>query len=134
MGRIEKNLVNCKPSEFLKQTMKIKRTVEKWLKDIEFSEIRKRMPKVQPINGNTQEAIQEQAYKNLSTILDNAFEKYPEETLEVIALCCFIEPKDVDNYLMRDYLIAISDLIKDETVLTFFSSLVQLGQTFTQNQ
>lgn len=36
-----KNLANCTPSEFLKQTNKIKKSVEKWLKATDIMEIRK---------------------------------------------------------------------------------------------
>lgn len=131
---IEKNLITCKPSEFLKQTMRLKRTAEKWLKDIKFAEIRKQLPDLENIEGDTEKAIQEQALKNLSAILENAFEKYPDETLEVIALCCFIEPEDVDEYPTGEYLKTMSEMIHDEAVLTFFSSLVQLGQMLTRNQ
>ena len=130
---IEKNLVNCKPSEFLKQTMRLKKKAEKWLQDIKFSEIRKTLPDLEA-GGDTEKAIQDQAVKNLWMILENAFDKYPDETLEIIGLCCFIEPQEVDEYPVGAYLKAISEMIRDEDVLAFFSSLVQLGQMLTRNQ
>ena len=37
-----KNLANCTPTEFLKQTSKIKRSAEKWLKVTDIMAIRKR--------------------------------------------------------------------------------------------
>jgi hypothetical protein len=43
-----KNLANCTPREFLKQTSKIKGSVEKWLKVTDVMNIRKRMPKALP--------------------------------------------------------------------------------------
>jgi hypothetical protein len=39
-----KNLANCKPSEFLSQTNKIRKSVEKWLKLTDIINIRKRIP------------------------------------------------------------------------------------------
>ena len=39
-----KNLANCKPSEFLVQTNKIRKSVEKWLKITDIMNIRKVVP------------------------------------------------------------------------------------------
>ena len=39
------------------------------------------------------------------------------------------EPKDVDSHPMRDYMMAFTDLLNDEAVLGFFTSLASLGQT-----
>jgi hypothetical protein len=72
--------------------------------------------------------IQQQGIANLSKILDNAFEKYPNETLELLALVSFIDPKHVDDYPIREYLLNLNSMIQDEAVLNFFLSLVQLGQ------
>jgi hypothetical protein len=41
-----KNLANCKPSEFLKQTNRIRKSVSKWLTDTDIANIRKRMPNI----------------------------------------------------------------------------------------
>lgn len=137
---MKKNLVNCKPSEFLSQTMRIKKKAEKWMKDIQFEEIRNIMPDLETAKENetigeyqeraarNQKLIQKQAMENLSKILDNAFERYPTETLEILALCCFVEPSKVDDYPIRDYLTNLNSMINDEAVLNFFLSLVQLGQ------
>ena len=142
-----KTLVNCKPSEFLRQTNKIKKAVEKWLTLTDVINIRKKMPKSLPPaleKGATKEevmartdavnkAFQEQALKNISAMLDAMLDKYPDETLEVIALCCFIEPEEVDNYKVADILQAISELMADEAVLGFFTSLAKLGVPATPN-
>ena len=137
---MKKNLVNCKPSEFVSQTMRIKKKAEKWLNDIEFVKIRSLVPDLEKAKENetieeyhertarNQKIVQKQAMDNLSKIFDNAFEKYPTETLEVLALCCFVEPADVDNYPIRDYLQNLNSMMNDEAVLNFFLSLVQLGQ------
>lgn len=135
-----KNLVSCTPTEFLSQTMKIKRTAEKWIKDVEFTEIRNTSIDLEEAKENESieelklrsernaKKIQQQGITNLSKILDNAFEKYPNETLELLALVSFIDPKHVDDYPIREYLLNLNAMIQDEAVLNFFLSLVQLGQ------
>lgn len=137
-----KTLADCKPSEFMVQTCKIKKSVSKWLTDTDIINIRKQMPKnivtvdknasaekrAEAIKANA-EAMREQSRKNLSAMFDAAFENHPEETLEVMALCCFVEPEDVDNHSMSEYISAFTKLISDEAVIGFFTSLAQLVQT-----
>ena len=77
------------------------------------------------------DTIYEQAKKNLSAMLDAVLEKYPNGTLEVLGLCCFIEPEDVDNHEVSEYLTAFTEIINNEAVLGFFTSLIKLGQTDT---
>ena len=139
---LEKTLMNCKPTEFVAQTCKIKRSVSRFLKDTDLLNIRRRMPedlkkvdknagaeeRLEAVQHNS-EAIIRQNRKNLSDMLDAMLEQHPDETLEVMALCCFVEPKDVDSHPMRDYMMAFTDLLNDEAVLGFFTSLASLGQT-----
>ena len=124
-----KRLANCKPSEFLKQTNAIRHYVEKWLKDIKFADIRKRLPAIP--EGATEEEkkelIAEQSRKNFSEMLDSALEQHPEETLGVLALCCFIPVEQADEQPMEFYVDAIADLMESEAVMRFFTSLVKLG-------
>ena len=136
-----KNLANCKPSEFLKQTLRIKRLVEKWLTSDDIKEIRKRLPESEKILPSmtkeeqgeilirNQKAKAEQMRQNFFDILDIMLDKKFEETLAVIALCCFVEPEKVDDYPLEDYLGSIADLLENPNVLRFFTSLAQLGQT-----
>lgn len=136
-----KNLANCKPSEFLKQTLRIKRLVEKWLTSEDIKEIRKRLPEKEKIlqtmtkeeQGEimirNQKAQQEQMMKNFMDILDIMLDKKFDETLAVIALCCFVEPENVDDYPLEDYLGSIADLLENPNVLRFFVSVARLGQT-----
>lgn len=135
-----KTLATCKPSEFLRQTNKIKRSVEKWLTDTDILNIRKRMPtfemvpqdasdtEKQIIFDKNKKLAQEQASKNISAMLDAILEDHPDETLEVLALCCFVEPEHVDDYKVTDYLTAVNSLINDSAVLDFFTSLALLGR------
>ena len=136
-----KTLVDCKPSEFLKQTNRIRKSVEKWITDTDIMNIRKRIPvlekvadgatleqKAEAVSRNN-ERRREQARKNLSAMLDAMLEQYPDETLEVLALCCFVEPENVDDYSVSEYLSAVGKIVSDEAVLGFFISLARLGQT-----
>lgn len=139
-----KNLANCTPTEFFKQTYLIKKSVAEWIDVTDFMNIRNNKPDIIPLTGLTGEArekveaenkkkIQEQVMKNLNDILDNALEKNVEKTLEVLALCCFVEPKDVDKYPVSEYLKSITELLNDENVMGFFTLLAQLGTKTTAN-
>lgn len=138
-----KTLATCKPSEFLRQTNRIKKSAEKWLTDTDILNIRKRMPvlEIVPKDGTEEErkavfnrnkaVAAEQAKKNISAMLDAVLEEHPEETLELLALCCFVEPENVDDHTVGEYLTAFNSLINDKAVLDFFTSLATLGQTHT---
>lgn len=126
-----KNLANCKPSEFLVQTNKIRKSVAKWLTETEILEIRKRVPKYTEGMDKEEraEVRKEQMRKNLSAIFDAVLEDHPAETLEIIALACFVEPEHVDDHPMSLYLQNIGEIIADESVLSFFTSLASLGNS-----
>ena len=71
----------------------------------------------------------EQVDANFDAILDAMLEEHPEETVEVIRLCCFVEPTDKSKHITY-YLSAFSQMMKDGDVVDFFTSLVSLVQTF----
>lgn len=136
-----KNLANCKPSEFLIQTNKIRKSVQKWLDVTGVAEIRKRLPKLEvaPANCSDEERAEvikrnkelkrKQMQDNLFAILDEMLENHTKETIEILALCCFIEPDDAENHSMVEYIGAINDLLGSKEVLDFFLLLAKLGQT-----
>ena len=128
-----KNLANCKPSEFLQQTNRIRKSVSKWLTDTDILNIRQRMPNIS--DDATQEerkkAMEGQAKENLNLMLDAILEEHPEETLELLALLCFVEPKDVDKHSVTEYLESFEELISNKAVLSFFTSLMRLANTTT---
>lgn len=140
-----KNLANCKPSEFLRQTSRIRKSVENWLSVTEIMEIRKRLPKLTHVTDDMSaekraEIIaenrlkqSEQVRQNAMDILDAVLDKHPDETLELLALLCFIEPDDVDNHPISEYLESFTELVSNETVINFFISLARLGQMNTSN-
>lgn len=137
-----KTLATCKPSEFLRQTNRIKKSVEKWLNVAGIKELRSHAPELEEVTENmtaeeklkvyerNKERLENQGLKNLSGILDSIMVEHPEETLEVMALCCFVEPANVDDYPMEDYFEAGASLMNNKAVISFFTSLLSLAQTF----
>ena len=148
-----KTLANCDLYEFLSQSNKIRRSVEAWLADTGAVQIMKRKPDNLPevvdirlINAmepGTQEKaleerqkviderkklLEEQAKRNISDALEVMLGTYPKETAEVLALCCFVEPEDIPKHKTSEFLAAFGELINDESVLSFFISLVNLVQ------
>ena len=125
-----KNLANCKPTEFLVQTNKIRKSVEKWLTLTDIRNIRKNVPELK--EGQSKEERKEELAKaskeNLNKILDAILEEHPKETVELIGMMCFIEPEDVDNHPVSFYLEAMSEIMNDEAVIGFFMSLTNLEQ------
>lgn len=128
-----KNLANCKPSEFLKQTNRIRKSVEHWLTVTDITNIRKTLPKLEEgmTKEQKQEATMAQVKANMSSMFDSMLETHADETLELLALVCFVEPEHVDDYPMSDYLDAVNELMNDKAVIGFFTSLARLGQTIT---
>lgn len=135
-----KNLANCTPKEFLRQTFRIKKIVEKWVNDIDLMNIRNNVPTLIPtknLEGEAKKKAQEENKKlmskqlmnNFMGLLDKALDQYADETVEILALCCFVEPEDAENHTMSEYLSALSELMADEGVISFFTSLAQWDQT-----
>lgn len=134
-----KNLSNCKPSEFLRQTARIRKSVAKWLEVTDLMNIRKNVPELEHIDidmtveekakiqARNDEAILAQGRENAMRILEAVLEDHPDETLEVLALCCFVEPEHVDDHTVGEYLTAFTELLNDSTVTGFFISLARLA-------
>lgn len=136
-----KNLANCTPTEFLKQTYKIKKDLEKWITDIDLKNIRARKPEIieipqeataeekRKIISENGKRVKEQGMKNMSAILDAAMGEHPDETLRILALMCFVEPDKIDEHPMSEYIQCLAELMSDEAVVGFFVSFYRLGQT-----
>ncbi len=125
-----KNLANCNPKEFLRQTNRIRKSVENWLTLTQVMEIRKHLPDI--ANATEEEkkvALQKQMKKNLSDMIEAALGEHPDETAELLGLCCFIEPEDLENHKMSELLGSISELIDCPEVISFFISLARLGKS-----
>lgn len=141
-----KNLANCSIREFTRQTVKMCRSVRKWLKATDIMNIRRRVPTLPDIPEITDRSDPEQLEKQAQAIkerreivqqaaLDNGIdmilamlEENEDETLEVLAYALFLEPSEIDNYKMKDDLRSITEMICDNDVIDFFASLVQLDQ------
>jgi hypothetical protein len=136
-----KNLANCTPTEFLKQTYRIKKDLEKWITEIDLKNIRARKPEIEEIPPNVTDEekrdiivrngkrVKEQGMKNMSDLLDAAMGAHPDETLRILALLCFVEPENVDDHSMSEYIQCLTVLMSDEAVDGFFVSFYRLGQT-----
>ena len=122
-----KTLANCTPREFLAQTSKIRKSVEKWLTLTKILEIRKNAPKADASGEVSKAALDEQVRLNLSAMLDAVLDEYPNETAELLGLLCFIEPEDLDKHSMTEILANVTEILNSEEVLGFFISLAQLG-------
>ena len=82
------NLANCTPTEFLKQTCKIKKSVEKWVKATDIFNIRRNLPKLTPVTNqmsdeeraqtiaDNRKKTQDQMYENFSNMLDAALDQH----------------------------------------------------------
>ena len=136
-----KTLANCSEVEFLRQTNKIRHAVEKWLTITDVMNIRKRLPELKSVPADADDATkkkieaenekikQDQINANVDAIFDAVLEEHPEETAEIIRLCCFVEPGDKSKRITY-YMGAFTQMMKDEDVINFFMSLVNLVQTF----
>ena len=130
-----KNLANCTPVEFLRQTNKIRHSVQAWLKDTKILEVRKN--NITPIteempDGEKEKAMarnRKQAIQNLSDMLDVALDTHAEETIEMLALMCFVEPGHINDYKVTAYIKEFGEMVSDKDIIDFFISLMQLEQT-----
>ena len=133
-----KNLATCKPSEFVAQTAKIKEAVANWMDAIDLMKIRATQPQyeVLPIDSTPEQRAEiikknaeiqkKQTMENLSKILDKMLIEHPKETLDVLALCCFVEPEHVDDYTIDEYMNCIMEMMQNKSVMNFFSLLAQV--------
>lgn len=125
-----KNLANCAPREFWRQTNKIRKYVSKWLTDTEIMEIRRRLPEIpdDATDEDRKAAVKAQISRNLDAIFDAVMETHADETTNLLGMLCFVEPEDVDNHPMREYLGALSEMLNSNEVFDFFISLVRVAK------
>ena len=137
-----KTLANCDEVEFLRQTNKIRKAVQNWLDILEIVKIKKENPGYQEVpEGASKEEkdsiiaknlklAREQSMKNLDVILDRALDEHAEETVKIMKLCCFTDPEDTTSHNIVFYMSAFTEMLKNEEVIDFFTSLVKLGKSF----
>lgn len=136
--KLTKNLANCTPREFLSQTNKIRKSAQAWLKATDIMNIRRNVPKLENIPADAssddidrimdehKKAVRDAAIKNFKEMLDSILDKHPEETLDLLALLNFIEPSDLDNYTMSEILRNATEIMNNEDVIGFFTSLMRM--------
>lgn len=137
-----KNLANCTPLEFMQQAYLIKNAAEKWFKDTNILNIRGKKveglevissdmsdEEVQQAKEKNKKLVAAQIRKNASEVFDAVFKDHPAETVELLALICFVEPEHINDHKFSWYLASVGDILSDNDVLDFFTSLGQLGQT-----
>ena len=135
-----KNLSNCTGVEFLKQTNKIRHAVKSWITEMNFKEIRSKKPDLIVLTTSMTEKEMEaakeenmrrtkaQAKANIDEMLDIALEKEPEKTLKVLSLMCFMEDDaNIDAVMATELLANFAEMVGNEAVLGFFSSLMKSG-------
>ena len=145
-NREVKTLASCTPSEFAKQTVLIRKQAKEWMEATDIVNVFRSTVhyKTAPDNATAEERAeiirenakiqQDEGMKRASKVFDAAMEKNPEKTLELLALCCFVEPDKVDDYPMSFYMDAFTSLINNPSVLRFFTSLATLNQMTTSKQ
>lgn len=124
-----KNLANCTPREFLRQTNKIRKAVSNWLTLTKVMDIRKRLPQIPDDATDEQKdaLIEDQIKQNINAVLDVIMDAHPDETADLMGLMCFIEPDDLDNHSMSEILGSVAEMLNCQEVLDFFISLARLG-------
>lgn len=130
-----KNLANCSPREFLKQTNRIRKAAAEWLDATKILDIRKNLPTIDRNAPQDEQraAVAQQIKRNASAILDAVLEAHPDETAELLGLCCFIEPGDLDNHPMSEIIGAVGEMLGNPEIVGFFTSLARLGNLDTSN-
>ena len=75
-----KNIANCTPREFLRQTNKIRKAVSNWLTLTKVMDIRKRLPQI-PDDATEEQKdalIEAQVKDNINAVLDVIMDEYPD--------------------------------------------------------
>lgn len=119
-----KNLANCTPREFLRQTCRIREATAAWLRLTGIPEIFR-----QPVAGDfPDEAARREAQirANVPAMADAAL-AHPDETAELLGLLGFIEPETLDEHPMSELLASLKALLDSPEVIGFFISLARLG-------
>lgn len=125
-----KTLANCSDVEFLRQTNKIRKYAEKWLKDTGILDIRNQeTPKLpeEMSEDEKRDALRKHAHGRLNAMLDAALETNAEETAGLLRLMCFVDPQDDKTLKMPQIMSAAAEMMNNQDILDFFTSLGRLG-------
>lgn len=128
-----KNLANCTPVEFLRQTNKIRHFAADWLELTKIFELKKKA--VEITDDMTDDELESAKNENrkrmkeaISDMLDVALDTHAEETAKLLGLLCFVDPDHINDHKITVYLKEIGEIISDKDVIDFFISLMRLDQ------
>lgn len=127
---IEGTILDLGPRECAAQMYRVSTAIEKWLTVTDVQNIKKKIPKVsnEAKSEERDEAVAEQMRKNAFAVLDVVLGEHRDETLELLAMLCNIEPKELDEYPTRELMRCINELLNDKDFVGFFVSCVQLAR------
>lgn len=110
----------------MRQTYRIATLVKELNKETQFLEIRKRRPNVEGLSEKEKkEALLKQGTENLWAMYEKLSTDAPEKTTELIGLCCFIEPDEIESHTGIELATSAMELFRSKEVLDFFQSLVR---------
>ena len=128
-----KTLANCSPTEFLRQTNKIRHECSGFLKKSGVLEIRKRQPEL--TGKETEEELKEknmaQVKKNLDAMLDVLLDTNAEGAAEMLRLMCIFEPGEEETLTGMELLRVGMDVLSDKAVIDFLLFLMKSAQTIS---
>ena len=139
---ITKTLLTCTPREFLVQTNRMKKAVERWATetDIKYLITQKAQgiealtgdeAKDEAIRARNAERVAQQNRLNLSAIFDAALEEHTDETLEIIGMMFFMTADELNELQSRELLIPLNEMLNDEAIIGFFSTLFSTVRAIT---
>lgn len=125
-----KTLANCSPAEFMKQGYLVAKKAGELFEKSQVLEIRKNMPTLsgKETVEEKQELMRKQSKKNISEMLQVLMCEYPDDTVELLGLLCFIPKEEIDNHSGFELFTAGIEVLNSKEVLDFLSSLMKLGQ------
>ena len=139
---ITKTLLTCTPREFLIQTNRMKKAVERWATETDIKHlITQKAPDIEALTGdeakdevikarNAERATQQNRL-NLSAIFDAALEEHTDETLEIIGMMFFMTADELNELQSRELLIPLNEMLNDEAIIGFFSTLFSTVRAIT---
>ena len=125
---ITKTIANCTVEEFLPQAYKIVAEVKRLFEDKKIKAIRAKAPKFSGTETlEEQEKIkEEQGAKNLEEILRVIMVEEPKKMARLLALICFVDEKEMQEYSGIDLMLPVFDVLANPQIINFFTRLMGL--------
>ena len=129
--KIDKTIANCTVPEFLRQSMKLKDTIPKWMNETGALKILRQRPKFtgEETDEERAEITEKTFYKNLEEALVSACDTHAELTAKLIGELCFVDEEDICKYEAIEFIIPVLSLFRNKTVTGFFTSLLRETET-----